>query len=416
MASERFDCVVVGGGLAGLAMALALGQALGPAARIGLVDRAPLGGASAADEAAADVRASAIAAGSRRVLTALGVWDAVAAAAQAVTAIDITDSSLAAGVRPVVLSYANTVGAGETAATHIVPNGVLLAALARGVERQANVVAMGGRQVVAWRADAYGGTVTLDDGRTLTASLVIGADGRRSALRALAGIKTVGWTYPQLGIVTTVGLELAHEGRAVQHFLPGGPFAILPLVGRRACITWTEHESEARRILALDAEGFLGELEQRFGGRLGRITCDGVRQSWPLDMHLARSRIGRRLALIGDAACGVHPIAGQGLNLGLRDVAALAEVVADAARLGLEIGSALVHERYERWRRADAAVSAAAFDALNRLFASDWSVARTARDFGLGLVDRTPALKQWLVAEAAGMTGFVPRLMRGEAV
>ncbi len=208
--------------------------------------------------------------------------------------------------------------------------------------------------------------------------------------------------------------EKPHGGRAVQHFLPSGPFAILPLTGNRSCITWSEEEKRAKEILALDDAGFLAEVEQRFGYRLGAIVLEGPRASWPLDMHLARALVADRFALIGDAAHGVHPIAGQGLNLGLRDVAALTEVVADAARLGLDIGSVTVLERYERWRRLDSALSAATFDALNRLFSNDWTVLRTARDFGLGLVDRMPGLKQFFVTEAAGLTGDVPKLLRGE--
>jgi 2-octaprenyl-6-methoxyphenol hydroxylase len=244
----------------------------------------------------------------------------------------------------------------------------------------------------------------------------VAADGRTSRLREAAGIGVVGWTYAQVGIVATVGHKRPHRGRAVQHFLPSGPFAILPLPGNRACITWTEEEQEGRRIAALDDAGFLVEVEKRFGFRLGEIELLGLRGLWPLEMHLARALAAPRLALIGDAAHVVHPIAGQGLNLGLRDVAALTEVVADAARLGLDIGSAIVLARYERWRRTDAAISAAAFDGLNRLFSNDWAVLRTARSAGLGIVERLPALKQFFVAEAAGLTGEVPKLLRGERV
>jgi 2-octaprenyl-6-methoxyphenol hydroxylase len=225
----------------------------------------------------------------------------------------------------------------------------------------------------------------------------------------------VRWSYPQVGIVTTVRHAEPHHGRAVQHFLPAGPFAILPLTNNRSCITWTEKAEVARAILARDDAGFLAEVEKRFDYRLGAVTLAGPRASWPLDMHVARALVADRFALIGDAAHGVHPIAGQGLNLGLRDVAALTEVVADAARLGLDIGSAAVLERYERWRRLDAAVSAATFDALNRLFSNDSTLLRSARDFGLGLVERMPALKQLFVTEAAGLTGEVPKLLRGEA-
>jgi 2-octaprenyl-6-methoxyphenol hydroxylase len=224
----------------------------------------------------------------------------------------------------------------------------------------------------------------------------------------------VRWSYPQTGITTTVGLAQPHAGRATQHFLPSGPFAILPLPGDRASITWTEDRQRAHAILALDDAGFIAEVAKRFGHRLGAITLAGPRAAWQLDMHLARGLIADRFALVGDAAHGVHPIAGQGLNLGLRDVAALAEVVADAARLGLDFGSVAVLERYERWRRLDSALSAATFDALNRLFSNDWTLLRSARDFGLGLIERMPGLKRLFVAEAAGLSGDVPRLLRGE--
>ena len=232
--------------------------------------------------------------------------------------------------------------------------------------------------------------------------------------RAPFGIKSVRWGYDQTGIVTIVAHERPHGGRAVQHFLPAGPFAILPLTGNRSCITWSEDAGEAARILALDDAAFLDEVDLRFGGRLGGIQLAGPRQSWPLELHLARSYAAPRLAVIGDAAHSVHPIAGQGLNLGLRDSAALVEVIADAARLGLDIGSAAVLERYEQWRRFDSTVSAIAFDGLNRLFSSDNAMLRAARDAGLGLVDRSPVLKQAFVKEASGLSGELPKLLRGE--
>jgi 2-octaprenyl-6-methoxyphenol hydroxylase len=235
-------------------------------------------------------------------------------------------------------------------------------------------------------------------------------------MRTRLGLKIVAWSYPQIGIVTTVKLEKPHKGRAVQHFLPAGPFAILPLPDDHACITWSEDAVRGAEIMALDAARFHEELALRFGHRLGDFEIAGPRASWPLGMHLARDLVAARVALVGDAAHGVHPIAGQGVNLALRDVAALTEVVTDAARLGLDIGGLDVLQRYERWRRTDSAMSAATFDALNRLFSSDWSVMRTLRGAGLGLVDRMPQLKQFFVNEAAGLTGDVPKLLRGEAV
>ena len=208
----------------------------------------------------------------------------------------------------------------------------------------------------------------------------------------------------------------SHGGRAVQHFLPAGPFAILPMTGNRSSIVWTEHKARAAEILRGGDAAFLSELTTRFGHRLGDIAVVGPWQSFPIDMQLARSFVADRFALIGDAAHVVHPLAGQGLNIGMRDVAALTETIVEAARLGLDIGAATQLERYERWRRFDSAFSAAVMDGLNRLFSNDNAPLRALRDFGLGVVDRAPALKRFLAREAAGATGEVPRLLKGERI
>jgi 2-octaprenyl-6-methoxyphenol hydroxylase len=406
----RYDIVISGASYAGLALARALSQALDGGGRIAVVDRSgPQTGAGRPD-----ARAFALSAGSKRMLETLGVWELVAEAVQAVAAIEITDSSLEAGVRPVLLTYDNSVE-GDEPASYIVPAGGLTAALAEIVAQDAAIDMIAPAEISDFAATATGIDCHFADGRSVTAALLVAADGRHSRLRERAGIKSVGRRYAQTGIVTTVAHEKPHRGHAVQHFLPAGPFAILPLPGNRACVTWTEEAEAARRILALDDEGFRDEVETRFGGRLGAVALDGPRQSWPLELHLARSYIAPRFAVVGDAAHVVHPIAGQGLNLALRDVAALTESVADAMRLGLDAGCGPALERYERWRRFDAAMSTAAFDGLNVLFSNDSTLLRAARDVGLGLVDRSPMLKQLFVAEAAGVTGEVPRLLRGEA-
>ena len=402
-----FDVAIGGGGTVGLALACALADALGADARIALVDRGTLSAAGGRD-----IRASALSAASKRLLATLGVWPAIAEAAQPVTAIDITDSRLSDAIRPILLSYDNTLAA-EEPASYIVENERLRQALVAAAAARPAVTLMGCSPIDSFAADAGGVSIRLATA-SLRAPLLVGADGRASRLRDDAGIKILRWSYPQTGIVTTVGHSRPHHGRALQHFLPSGPFAILPLTHNRSCITWTEASAGAQELLALEEAGFRAELARRFDYRLGEIVTVGARAAWPLDMHLARTLVGERFALIGDAARVVHPIAGQGLNLGLRDVAALTEVIADAARLGLDTGAQLVLERYERWRRLDSALSAATYDALNRLFSNDWTLLRTARDFGLAVLDQLPPLKQFLVAEAAGVTGEVPKLLRGE--
>jgi 2-octaprenyl-6-methoxyphenol hydroxylase len=346
------------------------------------------------------------------MLEVLGVWSRITDEAQAVERIEITDSFLEAGVRPVLLSYDNT-QAGQPA-SYIVPAAALGSALVAEIAGEPSVSIWDRAEVLGLATDTFGAILTFGGSRSIRARLAVAADGRSSRLRQAAGIRIVGWRYPQIGIVSTVEHERPHRGVAVQHFLPAGPFAMLPLKGNRSCVTWTEDESAGRRIMALGDEAFLAELDKRFGGRLGALSLGGPRRCWALEMHLARAYVGTRVALIGDAAHSVHPIAGQGLNLALRDVAALAEVIAETARLGLDLGDATMLERYERWRRFDSAVSAATFDALNRLFSRDITLLRSAREAGLGILDRLPGLKQLLVAEAAGLTGELPRLLKGE--
>lgn len=406
----RYDILISGASYAGLALARALSQALEGSARIALVDRRPL-----AATVHPDARAFALSAGSRRMLKTIGVWTLIAGDAQPVSAIEITDSSLDAGVRPVVLTYDNVLE-GDEEASYIVPADVLHRALLEAVATDTAISTLTPDEVVSYAAEPTHLTAQMKSSPAVSASLLIAADGRKSPLREMAGIKSTGRSYPQTGIVTTVEHDKPHSGVAVQHFLPAGPFAILPLTGNRACITWTEDAAEAERILALDDVAFLEELDLRFGGKLGALRLTGARQSWPLELHLARSYVAPRFAVVGDAAHVVHPIAGQGLNLALRDVAALTESVTDAARLGLDLGSAQALERYERWRRFDSTLSTVAFDSLNILFSNDSTLLRAARDVGLGLVDRNPVLKQLFVTEAAGLTGDVPRLLRGELV
>lgn len=407
--AHNCDMAIVGASHAGLAMALALARGLGDAVRLVLVERSA---AAPSRVPPVDPRAFAIAAGGQRMLAALGVWERVADHAEPVTRIEVTDSSLSHAIRPVLLSYDNRLETGGAGAW-IVPAAPLLTALRDAVAAVPGIEVLAPAQVTGLATSTTGAKLALADGRIVAAPLVIAADGGASAMRDLAGIKTVAWRYAQCGIAATIAHARPHGGRAVQHFLPGGPFAILPLPGNRCCITWSEQADEADRIMGLDDAAFLAEVERRFDHRLGAIALEGGRAAWPLGYRMARSLIGDRLALVGDAAHGVHPIAGQGLNLGLRDVAALAESVADGMRMGLDPGDGTILDRYAQWRRFDNQMSAAGYDALNRLFSNDIAPLRVLRDAGLGLVDRLPGLKRLLVAEAAGITGDVPKLLTG---
>jgi 2-octaprenyl-6-methoxyphenol hydroxylase len=403
----RTDVLIGGGGFAGLALAIALRQGLGDPFKVTVAD--PAFGKSHKG----DARASAIAAAARRLFQTIGVWDKVVDGAQPILDMVVTDSKLPDVMRPTYLTFGGEVAPGEPFA-HMIENPALVAALverakADGVELRADAVA--GFEAGADRID-----VRFAGGDGLTAKLLVAADGARSAIREAAGIRSVGWDYDQAGIVTTVAHERDHHGRAEEHFLPAGPFAILPLKGKRSSIVWTEEKREAERIVALPDDGFHAELEKRFGLKLGEIEVAGPRRAYPLGLSMARSFVGDRLALVGDAAHVIHPIAGQGLNLGLRDVAALAEAVVDAARLGLDPGRPDVLERYQRWRRFDTAAMGMATDGLNRLFSNRSDALRLVRDVGLGMVDRVPALKGLFIREAAGLTGDVPKLLRGEAL
>jgi 2-octaprenyl-6-methoxyphenol hydroxylase len=414
------DVLIAGGGFAGLTLAIALRQALGESFAVAVAD--PSLGATHAD----DERASAIVASVRRLFDTLGVWQRVADEAQPILDMVVTDSRLGDAVRPTFLTFAGEIEPGEPFA-HMIDNRRLVEALAEkarqsGVELRTTAVTEftlpsergpvnGSTSGGALRIDAR-----LSDGSALAAPLLVAADGARSTIRGRAGIATHGWSYGQSAIVVNVAHERDHQGRAEEHFLPAGPFAILPLKGRRGSIVWTETTAEAERIMALPDDAFHAELEQRFKLHLGDIKVIGRRRAHPLGFFVARSFIAERVALIGDAAHLIHPIAGQGLNMGLKDVAALAEVIVDAARLGLDPGSLEVLERYQRWRRFDTITMGVATDGLNRLFSNRSDLLRLVRDVGLGLVDRVPALKRLFIREAAGLVGDVPKLLRGEAL
>jgi 2-octaprenyl-6-methoxyphenol hydroxylase len=401
------EVVIGGAGFAGLALAIALRQALGDLFTVTVADPA------LAHARSTDPRASAIAAAARRLFEAIGVWNAVADNAQPILDMVVTDSKLDDAVRPTFLTFGGEVEEGEPFA-HMIENRHLVDAL---VEKARSLgVDMRATPVAGFAVEPNSVQVRFADNESVTAHLLVGADGAHSLIREQAGIATHGWNYNQSAIVTTVAHEREHGGRAEEHFLPAGPFAILPLTGRRCSIVWTEASREAERIIALPDAAFHAELEKRFGLQLGDIEVAGPRRAFPLGLFTARTFIGDRLALVGDAAHIIHPIAGQGLNMGLRDVAALAEAVADAARLGLDPGGPEVLERYQRWRRFDTMTMGVATDSLNRLFSNHSDALRLVRDIGLGLVERMPMLKRIFIREAAGFTGDVPKLLKGEAL
>jgi 2-octaprenyl-6-methoxyphenol hydroxylase len=400
--------IVIGGGaFAGLALALALRQGLGAEIPIIVADPA------LASRPSRDPRATAIVAACRRLFEAIGVWDQVASESQPILDMVVTDSKLEDATRPVFLTFTGDVEPGEAFA-HMVENRYLIDAL---VERaQAEGIDLRATTVASFETRPDGVDVSLGDGGSIEASLLVAADGARSKLRERAGIATHGWDYDQSGIVVTVGHERDHHGRAEEHFLPAGPFAILPLKGPRSSLVWTEDRAEAARIVALSEDEFHAELEQRFGLHLGEIKALDRPRAFPLGYFVARSFIGERLALVGDAAHVIHPIAGQGLNMGLKDIAALAEVIVDAARLGMDLGQADVLARYQRWRRFDTVAMGLATNSLNLLFSNKSTLLRSVRDIGLGLVDRLPPLKGAFIRQAAGLSGEVPRLLKGEAL
>jgi 2-octaprenyl-6-methoxyphenol hydroxylase len=408
MSEFHYDIVIVGGGPAGLTLALALTRAM-RGLRLALVDRRPF-------SVPPDQRASAIAAGVRRVFEQLDVWEAVAPLSEPIRRMKITDSGTGDISRPLFLSFEGDVKPGEPFA-HMVPNTAIAAALLEALAGEVELIAPA--EVTGFSGEGASGRVSLADGRTLVSPLVVASDGAMSTMRGFARIGTFGHDYGQSGIVGTIAHTLPHEGTAYEHFRPHGPFASLPLPGlgdspNRSSLVWTERTANAARVKAAAPEAIALEIAEVMGFSLGEVRLEekGV-QTFPLRLQIAKSFIAPRLALIGDAAHVVHPVAGQGLNLGLKDVAALAEVAIDAMRLGQDHGAADVLERYQRWRRFDTTLMAMVTDGMNRLFSNDVAALRAARDFGLGVVDRLGPVKDLMISRAAGVERSGPKLLRG---
>lgn len=401
-AIKSYDMAIVGGGPVGLALAACLTR-FQPDLRVAVLDRRSF-------DVPSDARSSALAAGVRRVLETLGVWEQIAEKASPISHMRITDSGTGDHSRPLFLSFDGDVAPG-LAYAHMVPNTALISALMDSLAGQVDL--LGSVSVAGFETDLHSARLSLDGGNIIEAPLVVAADGAQSALRQMAGIETIGHKYGQSGLVTTIAHEIDHDQTAWEHFLPAGPFASLPLPNKRSSLVFTEKTDEAERLKALPPEELAQVIEAAMGSCLGKVELVDRVQTFPLRLQIAKQFHAQRLALIGDAAHVVHPIAGQGLNLGLKDVAALTELVVDAVRIGRDIGAADLLADYTGWRRFDTALMALATDGLNRLFSNDVAPVRVLRDLGIGVVDRLEPVKSALIRHAAAIGPGEPKLMRG---
>ena len=403
------DILIVGGGLNGPALALALAQT---GHTVTLIDALPRDARAREDF---DGRSYALALASQKLIDQISVWDAVAGQAQPMLEIKVTDGRAGQGPSPFFMHFDHA-EIEEGPMGYMIEDRYLRRALRDAMEAEPAITLVDEQTVIAQDADATGVTVTLASGDSLRGRLLVGAEGRRSGTAERAGIKRTGWDYGQTALVCAIEHDRPHNGIAHQFFMPPGPLAILPLPGNRSSIVWSERSDRAAAIQSLDEESYLSILRPRFGDFMGDIRLAGDRFTYPLNLTLANAFVAERLALVGDAAHGVHPIAGQGLNAGLRDVGALAEVLTEARRRGEDIASSLVLDRYQQWRRFDTASLAAATDAFNRLFSNDNPLLRLGRDIGMGVVGAIPGLRQSFIREAAGLTGDLPRLLQGRPI
>ncbi|MGR3570637.1 UbiH/UbiF/VisC/COQ6 family ubiquinone biosynthesis hydroxylase [Brevirhabdus sp.] len=422
---DRTDLAIVGGGLNGMVLALATA---GSGLSVTLIDAQKPAPHDTPDDTPHDApdddgkraadfdgRSYALALATTRMLRALGLWQVVQEDSQPILKITASDGRAGEGPSPLSLHFDHA-EIEEGPMGHMIEDRHQRPALLRAVAGCKGITHLTGRQVVDQAVDAAGVEITLADGEVLRARLLIGSDGRNSGTARRAGIRRTGWTYGQTALVCAIAHERDHAATAHQFFMPQGPLAVLPLRGNRSSIVWTESAGRAERINALTQENYLAVLRPRFGDFLGRIDLAGQRFSYPLGLSLANAMVADRLALVGDAAHAVHPLAGQGLNQGLRDVAALSEVLIDAHRRGEDFASPLTLARYQQWRRFDATTLALATDGFNRLFSNDNPLLRGLRDLGLGAVNALPGLRRGFIREAAGLTGELPRLMQGRAL
>lgn len=405
----KADVVVAGGGMVGLTLGIALA---GAGIETVVIDAAD---PQRVFQAGFDGRVSSFAPASRRLLSAIGVWEHLEREAEPVLDIVVGDGSVREGASPALLHFDHR-ELGPEPLAHMIENRHFRIALEKRARDVRGLRVIAPAKVTGAVPQTGEIVLTTSAGHSVSAQLCVAADGKDSPLRQAAGIKTVGWPYRQHGIVATIDHDRPHRGVAHELFLEAGPFAILPMKGNRSSIVWSEDERRAGAYMALDDASFLSEVRQRFGDHWGDIRLAGPRWSYPLSMQIATSYLAQRLAVIGDAAHAVHPLAGQGLNLGLRDVGALAEVIVEARRLGLDIGASPNLSRYEAWRRFDNALFALSMDGLNRLFSNSVGPLQAIRRLGLDLVDGIPSLKALFMKQASGEFGSTPRLLRGESI
>ncbi len=403
------DILIVGGGLNGPALALALAQ---NGLSVTMIDALPL---ETRKDPAFDGRAYALALATTRMLKSLGIWDRVKADSQPILDIIASDGRPGQGAAPWFLHFDHA-EIEEGPMGYMLEDRYLRNALLAAVAEMPNITQIAGRRVVSQITGAAFAEVTLDNGETRRARLLVGCDGRDSGTAQRARIRRTGWGYAQTALVCAIAHEKPHNGVAHQFFTPSGPLGILPLPGNRCSIVWAETTARAALITRLSDADYLAELRPVFGDFLGAIRLEGDRFSYPLKLTVADRFVAERLVLVGDAAHGMHPLAGQGLNMGLRDVAALAEVLVLANRRGEDFATALVLERYQQWRRFDTATMAVATDGINRLFSNENPVLRAGRDIGLGIVNAVPQLRRGLIRQAAGLTGDMPKLLLGQKI
>lgn len=411
--SNGFDADVIlsGGGLVGQTLALALDQA---GVSVIVID------ASKPAETLAttfDGRAFAIAFASYRMWRALRLGEQLDPVAQPIEQIMVTDGSLRRGPSPLHLHFdrAELRESDEPLGLMLEARHVRLA-LDTGVKARPSIRMIQPMSVTAIERDPAGVTVTLASGEKLRAPLLVGTDGRRSFVRQAVGIRTIGWDYPVTAIVATIQHERPHDAVAHEYFLPAGPFAILPLKGERSNIVWAEPRAAAEVLLKMDERDFIAELRQRFGDFLGELSLEGPRFGYPLSLQLAERMIDQRVVLAGDSAHGIHPLAGQGLNLGLKDCAALAECIADGVALGLDPGDVSILERYQRWRRFDNTSMALGMEFFDKMFSNDIAPLKAARRLGLAAVNAVGLARRFFMKYAGGAAGDLPKLLRGESL